>query len=370
MTTRIRISKENLLHNISVLHSLLDTNARLSCCIKSNAYGHGLVQVGKILDEDDRVFRLNVFSLKEAVDLHQGGVTKQIQIFGPLGFDEYEVAIQKGFVCMVTGEEIEHIQAIAKSMDRIALVHLKVDTGMSRYGVWYEQAISVIKRIAELENVSLEGVYTHFATSEDQHSDLYMLQKERFQKVIFDCTNAGIKPTYFHCANSGAVILDPTTHLDMVRPGISIYGLHPDGHTKKVLEEKGLELKPVLAFETSIAQIHELQQGESVGYGATFTAQENMRVAILPIGYFDGFDRGLGNVGFVRIKGEVCEVIGRVSMNSIVVDVTHIGNCNVGDLVILIGEGVSADVIANRLETINYEVVTRLGEHIQRIVEK
>jgi len=259
-----------------------------------------------------------------------------------------------------------------------AKLHIKVETGLNRQGVGQGALISLAKFILKnKEKLYLEGISTHFANIDDTLDPSFAnLQLSRLKDAIYLLKRNGINPPLVHCTASAGTILYPSTHFNMVRIGIALYGLWPSRETKiaLALKKKKLELKPVLSWKSIVAQVKAVKAGDSVGYGRTWYAARKTKVAVIPIGYSDGYDRKLSGASRVIIKGKSAPVIGRIAMNMIVTDVTGINKINIEDEVVLIGasrkESISAEELAERSGTINYEVVARINERIPRVLAK
>lgn len=355
------------MHNIKRFRSIVGSDVLLSCCVKANAYGHGLVQAAKIILAGGADW-LDVNALYEAQTLREAGVDAPIYVMGYMPLSELEKAADLDLRLVVYNREtIERLEAIGKPVK----VHLKLETGNNRQGVREEDLGDFVDLFASTKFVQLEGVSTHFANIEDtlDHS-FAMKQLEKFERMA---SRFDVKLR--HCANSAAIMLFPKTHFDMVRLGISAYGMWPSNETRVAVQKESganIELKPVLTWKTIIAQVKDVPSGEHIGYGCTSKVSRDSRIAILPVGYYDGYDRGLSNQSYVLIRGQRAPLRGRVCMNIIMVDVTDIPDAQVEDEVVLLGsqcdERISAEHLGELIGTINYEVTTRINERIPRIV--
>ncbi|MFA6528380.1 MAG: alanine racemase [Candidatus Gracilibacteria bacterium] len=364
-TSWIEISGDLLKHNLSQFRALVGQKVLLSVCVKANAYGHGLVECGKFMVENG-VDWLNVNSLYEAEILRNAGVKSPIYIMGYVPLEDlHKISELDLRVVVYNLETLQELEKIGKPVR----VHLKLETGNNRQGVREEDLPLFVEFLLNTKFIQLEGTATHFANIEDtlDHS-FAMSQLEKFKKMS-DKLNPKIK----HCANSAATMLFPETHFDMVRLGISAYGMWPSNETRVSLKETGkkVELRSILTWKTLIGQIKTVPQGEYVGYGCSYRAGRDTRIAILPIGYYDGYDRGLSNQAFVLINGKRAPLRGRVCMNMIMADVTDIPEARIEDEVVLLGsqgdEVITAEQIGQWAGTINYEITTRINERIPRI---
>ncbi len=313
-----------------------------------------------------------VHSAQEAFTLLKSGIDKQILILGPI-FKEQFAMLNPARVHL-TCSTIELIEELKKNGFSFPL-HLKVETGTHRQGFPPEKIEKILKKIRNY-GLPLVGLSTHFANIEDtiDHSyaknqlNKYLEVKEIVEKFVG-------KLQYYHTACSAAILLFPETHFNLVRAGISLYGYWPSREVKLSFKikygEEGPTLKPVLSWKTYVTEVKNVKKGEYIGYGCTYKTTRHSKIAVLPIGYYDGYDRKLSNKGIVLIKGQRAPVVGRICMNLIMVDVTDIRNVKVGDLAYLIGEegkeNVSADALADLAQTINYEILSRISPYIPRI---
>jgi alanine racemase len=368
--TRVEIDKNALSENIKTLRKIIGRDVILCPCIKANAYGHGLVQVAKIFIQSGADF-LGVNSLYEARTLRKNGIQSPIYVLGYISLDQIKEAIDLDlrFVCY----NYETLDRISEVMGKNEVkIHLKVETGNNRQGL----GINEIRDFAEYardKNIAVEGITTHFANIEDTTDQSYaMKQFYKFSESIRILNNAGFEVPYRHCANSAATMLFDKVKLTMVRPGIACYGMWPSGETLVSVLNRGkdIELKPAFTWKSKIAQIKTVPENEFIGYGLTYKTSRTTKLGIVPVGYYDGFDRGLKGA-YVLVKGKRAYVRGRICMNIIMVDLTDISEVNLEDEVVLIGrqgeEFISAELFAKWADTINYEVCCRVNENIPRI---
>ncbi len=364
----IEISQEALRHNVRLLRQVVGTHVLLAPCVKANAYGHGLVPTGRLLLPAGADW-LSVHCVEEALLLREAKVTAPILVLGPLLASEYQAASRLQ-VRLLLGD-LDRVPALAAvSSAKLPLaVHLKVDTGMSRQGVAIADVPRAIELLRSAPGLKLEGVATHFATSE-VGDELYRQQQQRFTAVLQTLESLGQGDLITHAANSAAVLLDPASHYRMVRPGLAVYGLYPSAEVQRRCQQAGLHLQPALTWKTRVAQIKVIPKGATAGYGATFVAQRPSRLALLPVGYADGYDRRWSNSATVLVRGHHASVVGRVSMDLMTVDVSDITGVQLDDEAVLLGaqghETVTADHLAEIASTISYEVITRLSATIER----
>jgi alanine racemase len=338
--------------------------------IKANAYGHGLVEIAKLCAKHKDVDALCVVSLDEALRLRTAGITKPVIVLGIYELEEKTLARavrQKIVLPLYTIEQAHTLNRVAKKIRQSAVVHLKIDTGTSRIGVLPSDAVAFAMSVSKTcPGVVIDGLWSHFSSSED-NVQVTKQQLALFEKISTRLAEVSIVPTYRHMACSASATLYPQTICNAVRFGIGLYGLHPSEAT-----EKKVQLKPVLSFKTTILQVKTVPKGTAVSYGRTFITKKTTKLAILPVGYYDGLWRSWSNKASVLIKGRRCPIRGRVCMNVTMVDVTAVPGVKAGDRVTLLGqdgqERITAEELAKISDTINYEIVTKLGEHLSRII--
>ena len=367
--TWVEISKAALAHNVRQFRSLVGPDIILATCIKANAYGHGLTECGRIFTEAGADW-LCVNALYEALRLRESGISSPIYLLGYVPLEDLHLATD--FRLVVYNKE-----TVTKlgELGRPVKIHVKVETGSNRQGVPLEDLVEFVEYIKRYPNIEIEGITTHFANVEDTTDHSYAeMQLEKFQRADQLLSAAGMKVPIKHCANSAATILFKKTHFQMLRTGIASYGMWPSNETYvSYLKERGdgFELKPGFSWKTRVAQVKTIKAGEYIGYGCTYRTTHETRLAILPVGYYDGYDRGVSG-GHVLINGKRAPIRGRVCMNIMMVDVTHIDDVNLEDEVVLIGkqgeERISVEDFAKWVGTINYEVTTRINERIPRIL--
>jgi len=370
--TTVEISRAALTSNLFQFRKQVGNRTKIMAVIKSNAYGHGIQEVSKIVSQNGADW-LGINSLEEGMSLREEKIKLPILIMGYIPLAKLGEAIKNNLSFVVYNREtIKQAERQASKLGKKAKVHLKLETGTNRQGISIKEIVPFTKFCLTLKNVFLEGIYTHYANIEDTLDPGFaMEQLRKFQKALQIIKVAGINIPIKHTACSAATILFPETHFDLVRVGIGLYGLWPSRETR-LSAGNSLKLKPVLSWKTKIAQVKEVQKGETISYGRTFKTSRKTKIAILPVGYWDGYDRGLSNAGRVLLKGHFAPIVGRVCMNMIMVDVTDISGVKVEDEVVLIGKQgkneITAEEIAQKLGTINYEVVTRINPLLPRKV--
>ncbi len=370
--TWVEISKRALRDNIYQYANIISQCALLAPVIKSNAYGHGLLPVASLLDGNTLVTWLCVVSLSEALMLRAHGIQKTILVLSIID-DELERAVSNNIDLVAYDlKTILKLDAIAQQQKKMARIHIKIDTGLSRAGIWHEEAFSFIEHIASLPAITIQGIFTHFANSESDDPTFVSLQLLRFHYLIHQLESRGIYIPYKHTTCSAAITAYNNAHYNAVRLGIGTYGLWPSAENKYITQKKypAFELKPVLTWKTRIIQIKTVPCDSYVGYDLTYKTTQSTTIALLPVGYWDGYDRGLSNKGTVLIHNKYAPVIGRIAMNLTMVDITAIPEVQIDDEVILLGnyDKLNAHAIAQHLDTINYEIVTKINPLLPRVI--
>jgi alanine racemase len=371
----VEINKKVLQHNIEQFQKLIGDKIELVAIVKANAYGHGLLEVAKIAVSSG-VNWLGVDSIDEALKLRKTGIDAPILILGYTLLSKLKEIIKYDLRQVVYNKEtIVELAKQATKQKKKTKIHLKVETGTLRQGLKKEELLELARFIKKHSQIQIEGIYTHYANIEDTTDyDFAQLQLKRFKQAVDLLEKNDIKVPIKHTACSAAIILFPETYFNMVRLGISMYGLWPSKETFVSAQEKNqrINLEPILTWKTRIAQIKNIKAGDPVGYGLTERVSRDSKIAVLPVGYWDGYDRKLSGIGNVLIKGKRCKLLGRVCMNMIVVDVTDIVDAKLEDEVIILGkqgkEEITVEEIAQKIGTINYEVVTRINPLIPRII--
>lgn len=364
--TWVEVDLSAIAHNVRLLKKTVGERVQLQAVVKADGYGHGAVPVaGAALASGAQ--RLAVAIPEEAVELREAGVAAPILVLGLTPPDQIGTVLQLGIAVTVTSlTDAELLSREAVRRDRKARLHVKLDTGMGRLGLpaTHERTLADIAAIARLPGIEIEGVYTHFACSESD-AEFTKLQAARLRSVVDRLREGGVHIPFVHAANSGALLYHPETHLDIVRPGISIYGYSPDPNQKPPIG-----LRQALQWKTRISYIHDLDPGSSVSYGRTYVTKKRERVAVLPVGYADGYNRRLSNCGYVIIRGQRAPVRGCVCMDQTIVSLDGIEAAQVGDEVMIIGQqgknAIWADELARRTGTISYEVLCGISNRVPR----
>jgi alanine racemase len=374
MPDRLTIADINLnyyAHNLSEIRALLASEVQIMAIVKANAYGHGLVPMATQSLASGASY-LGVVSLGELKKIREASIQAPVLILNYLDSASMDEATAlNGTVTVMDQTAITALQAVASAHQITIKVHIKIDTGMHRAGCDPADLLGLAQAITESSNLELEGVFTHFAESEATDKAFTNQQLQTFNQYVRELDENGLNPPLIHCANSAAIIAFPETHWTMVRPGLISYGLNPFPveHPKYAFVKDSF--KPVLSLKTQVVFIRELKTGETVGYNRRWKANRPSRVALLPVGYGDGWRRTPHNAGRVIVDGQYAPIVGSVAMDQTVIDVTDIATVSVGDEVVLLGmqanRSITADDIATAYGTINYEVVTALSDRISRI---
>jgi alanine racemase len=353
--------------NVRLACRLAGPGVQVMAVVKADAYGHGAVPVAGTALEAGAAW-LGVAIPEEAIPLRLAGITCRILVLGPISPEQADLVAAYGLdQCVSDLAQAEALDRAARAHGRELSIHVKVDTGMGRVGLRPREVRGVAEKLAGLPSVRLAGWMTHFAESEAEDPAFAREQLARFVGITRELQDAGLAAPLCHAANSGALLHLPEARLDLVRPGIMLYGYHPRGRPQ--VADPGL--RPALRLRTAISQVQAVARGESVSYGRTFVAPRDLRVATLPAGYADGVGRLLSNRGQVLVRGRRVPIVGRVCMDMTMVDVTDVPDVRVGDEAVLIGrqgsEEISADEVAELQGTISYEVLCGIGPRVPRV---
>jgi alanine racemase len=372
----VEIDAGALRNNIAEFRRRLGRGPRLGAVVKSNAYGHGMIEVARIAAAASADW-LCVNNVDEGVALRDAGLTLPILVMGYVPFDRLEAIAERGLQPVVYNlETLDRLNAIAAERGTTVPVHVKIETGTHRQGVSERDIPAFVARLNGARALTLAGVTTHFANIEDTTNHAFAeSQVAAFSRIADAIAARHEGPFLRHSACSAAVLLFNRTHLDLARVGISLYGLWPSKETYVSSLERGkpsLDLRPVLAWKTRIAQVKEVPEGGYVGYGCTWRATRTTKIAVLPVGYYEGYDRGLSGLAHVLVRGTRAPVRGRVCMNMCMVDVTDIPAAELEDEVVLLGrqgdERITAEQLAAWRGTIAYEIVSRIHPGLPRVV--
>ena len=363
-----RIDLDAIEYNMEMMHKNTREGVSMISVIKTDGYGHGAVQIARMLEPKDYIWGYAVATLDEAVVLRKRGIKKPILVLGCIFPDQWEAAITHEIRFTVyTKEMAEGISELAGKLGKDAYVHIKLDTGMSRLGfLIQEESAEIITGITRLPGLIMEGMFTHFAKADETDKTFTNKQYEGYLWMKKRLEENGVTFQYYHCCNSAGIIDVKEANLDLVRAGISTYGLYPS----EEVEKKNVPLKPALELVSHVAHVKWVDEGTPVSYGGTYITKRRTRIATIPVGYGDGYPRSLSNKGYVLIHGKEAPILGRVCMDQFMVDVTEIEDVAFGDVVTLVGENEGAhlpvEVLSDLSGRFNYEFVCDLGKRIPR----
>jgi len=363
--TQVIVNLERLRENFQAIRRHVN-GAKILAVLKANAYGHGLVRCARMYQELQADY-LGVAVLEEGIMLRENGITTPILVLGGvLGnqipeFIHYNLTITASSI-----DKLQHIEKTAQDMNRRATVHLKIDTGMERIGVHYYNAHKLLAAAQTCTHVDVEGIYSHFANADAADLSHARLQLQRFNEVLNFYKEHNLKPPPLcHIANSGALLQLPKARMNMVRPGILLYGVYPSEHVKK-----SIHVKPALTWKSSIVYFKVITPNHPVGYGSRWQSDKNTRAVTVPVGYGDGYFRAMSHKADVLINGKRYPVVGTISMDQIVVNIGDDSAFN-GDEVVLVGEqqdnSIRAEDLAEWAQTIPYEILTNINTRVPRI---
>lgn len=352
--------------NFDALKSLVGSETKVLAVMKADAYGHGAVRVAKTLE--DRADYFAVADIEEALELRENGIKNPVLILSYTSLYQYEILINNNLIPTIYSlDDAARLSDVAVKLGKKCTVHIAVDTGMNRVGFEDSpKSADTIEKISRLPNIEVEGIFTHFACADSKDKTSAMAQKKRFDAFLELLKAKGIDIPLKHCCNSAATI-DFDSHYNMVRIGISLYGLYP---SDEVMAER-VELKPAMEVISHIIHIKDVEAGVGIGYGHTYITNEKRKIATVCIGYADGFSRAFSNKGYVLIRGKKAPVVGRVCMDQIMVDITDIDGVNVGDYVVILGENgnetITAEQLGEMCGSFNYEIICTFMPRVVRM---
>ena len=362
--TWAEVDLDAFVRNIDAVRALLPEGAGLIAVLKADAYGHGSVELARRC-ESGSVAMIAVALLEEALELSDADITLPILILGTLTVPQIELAAQRGFVLGVPGPEtLRDVCSVASRTRKDIHIHLKLDSGMGRMGLVGNDLAFAAELLASTPNVRLDAIFTHYANASAPTDQLNAIQNQRFAEMLAELRRLGVSAPLHHRSNSAATMRGLVEPGDLVRVGLSLLGAEP-------LDEGATMLEPLLTWRSEIVRLKEVPKGESVGYGASFRTTRTSRIATLPVGYADGYNRLLSNKGDVLLRGKRVPIVGRVSMDLVTIDVTDIPEATTGDQAILLGsdgnERISAEELAEKTGTISYEVFCSIAARVPRL---
>lgn len=366
--TRAEINLDNLAFNLHSVKNFVGTRLEYMAVVKANAYGHGAVECAKRL-ESENVDWFGVALPQEGVQLRENAIRKRILCLGGFWSGQETALLNYGITPVIYRlDQAESFNRAAKARGTKAEIHIKLDTGMGRIGIRFDQIKEFIDRLTDFDNLHVEGLMTHLASADNlKENEFTNTQIDRFEIACRIFEDRGFSPVYKDIANSPGCVAHPRSRKNMVRLGGVLYGLGGDVLPKEI---ETPELKPVMSLRTKIALLKLVPAGETLGYGRTFETEKDSQIATIPIGYQDGYPRNLSNSAKVIIDGILAPVVGRISMDWTLIDVSHIAQAKVGDEVILIGNdgniGIKAEDLAAQCETISYEITCGISDRVSR----
>lgn len=378
--TSAEVSLSGLRHNFRLTQQHVGPNVTVCAVVKADAYGHGAVECASALEQDGATW-LGVTSTDEGVRLRGAGIKARILLMTGFWRGEEEAVVEHQLTPAVwQAEEVAVLNRVAtrkgsqgvREDGRKFPIHVKVDTGMSRLGVPYDQVGAFCDLLAASPKLALDGVFTHLASSEVVDSEANAQQLAAFESALAQLRKRNMQPKYIHAANSSAIAALPASHYNFVRPGISLYGYYLPfvSSTGRPSETRGLAVEPVLSWKTRITGLRTVAAGSGIGYGSTYTARRPMKIAVLPVGYADGLRRELSSIGRVLVRGAVAPIVGRISMDLTSIDVSSAAGAQVGDEVIIFGTDgehqLDAWEHATLAETIPYEILCGISARVPR----
>lgn len=362
------VNTDAIRHNYREIRKIVPKDTDVMGIVKADGYGHGAIEIANVLQQEG-ANRFAVAIAKEGEELRQSGITSPILVLGYTPAADIETLIKNDLTQTVFSYEMaKYISYEASKLKKTVNIHIKVDTGMGRIGFLSRpQSIEEIKKIAELPNINMEGIFTHFSTSDEKDTTYTKDQWSIFLGFLQELSEVGIEIPLIHAANSAATLAHEYTHLNVVRPGIILYGYYPSDY----LSGKKIELMPAMTLKSQVVHVKELPAGHFISYGKKYETQKPTKIATIPIGYADGYSRRLSNKGRVLIRGQFAQVVGTICMDQFMVDVSDIPDVEVGDEVVVFGKQgdneLPIEELAQLMDTINYEVMCMIGKRVPRI---
>ncbi len=365
-TSTLRIDLDAYHHNLKLIREQIGPDSDIIPVLKSNAYGHGMLAMAKSAMELNLPI-LSVASISESIELREAFPKTPILALLQPSDDELIPAIRNNITLTISdAATAERAGSLAQKLNTVVSVHCEIDTGMGRQGILLESATELLQQISRIPNVDIEGIYTHFPSADEPEDSFTVNQIRHFRQLLKEVSKDGIPYEIAHAANSAAILNYPNAILDLVRPGIITYGIHPTNSVPK-----DTPFRPVASWTSRVVLVRNLPGGVGISYGRSYKTERPERIAVIPVGYGDGYPRFLSNKGEVLIHGTRCPIRGRITMNEIMVDVNHLPSVAPGDSVTLIGqngrEHIRAEDLAEQCNTIGYEIMTGIASHVERL---
>lgn len=363
-----RVNLDAIEYNMEMMRQNLHPDTKMIAVVKTDAYGHGAVQVGRILESKDYVWGYAVATADEAIFMREHDLLKPVLVLGCVFPEQRRDMIERNIrVTCYTEEMAQDLSNFAVEMGKKAYVHIKLDTGMGRLGFLInEESAEVIQRIAAMPNLVMEGMYTHFAKADETDKTFTQKQIEKYQWMRKALEDRGVNFEFYHCSNSAGIIDMKEANMDLARAGISTYGMYP---SEEVVKEN-VPLQPAMELISHVTHVKWVEEGSTISYGATYVADSPRKIATIPVGYGDGYPRSLSNKGSVLIHGKRAPICGRICMDQFMVDVTDIEDVKFGDRVVLVGydgeEHIPVEELSDLSGRFNYEFVCCLSKRIPR----
>ena len=366
------VSLDAVAHNFREMRKNIAEDTKVIAVVKADAYGHGAVQIARLVEEYDYIWGFATATEEEAIELRMAGIEKPILVLG-IVFEEYYPELIRYDIrpAVCEADSAEKLSKEALRQGKTVHIHLALDTGMTRIGFAdVPKSVETIKQIQMLPNLEIEGIFTHFARADEYDRSPALVQLERYLDFLKLLEEAGIKIPLLHCSNSAGIIRIPEANLSMVRAGITIYGIYPSGE----VERDKIKLETAMEIKSHISYLKDVSPGTAISYGGTFVATKPMKVATIPVGYADGYPRQLSGKGWVLIHGQKAPILGRVCMDQFMVDVTDIPNTSSGDEVTLIGrdgnEVITAEELGELSGRFSYEFICCISKRVPRVYIK
>jgi alanine racemase len=367
----LEINLDNLIYNITSLRNALKKETLIMAIVKADGYGHGAITASKTFLENG-ADKLGVSILPEAVELRKSGIEDPILVLNYTPPSQYKKVLEYNLIQNIYSyEEAKELSKIAYNMDKVAIIHIKIDTGMGRLGfLANEKSIEDIKKISELKNIKIQGIFTHFSSSDEEDKSYTREQFKKFKWLVDTLEKDGVHIEIKHASNSAAILDMPEYDLDMVRPGIILYGHYPSDE----VSHKRVNIKPAMTLKSSISNIKTVPKDTSISYNRMFTTKKESIIGTLPIGYGDGYSRRLAENTEVAINGKRVPIIGKICMDQFMVDLSDLKDVSIQDEAILFGYEKeihpSVEEIAENLGTSNYEVICMMSRRLPRVYIK
>src|SRR5690554_690244 len=369
--TYVEINLDNLSHSFREIQKIVKTGTIVMPVIKANGYGHGSIELGRMYKELGAE-RVAVSLLNEGIELRRAGLDLPILVLNYTpGGQMKEVAAYDLTQAIYRYEDAKALSEAAGEMGKTAKIHIKIDSGMGRLGFLpNEESVEEILRLKDLENIEIEGIFTHFAKADELDKTVTRDQYRKYSWTLEELEKKGFSPPIKHVSNSAAIIDLPEYNLDMVRPGIMLYGYYPS----EEVDKSRIELRPAMTLKAVVSNIKTVPEGTGISYGHLYEAPRESRIATVPIGYADGYTRMLTGKAEAHVGGGLAPIAGKICMDQLMLDVTDIPNVEIGDQVVFFGEGLedypTVDQVAEKLGTINYEIVCMMGRRLPRVYKK